>query len=66
MAELNIIHPFREGNGRTIREFIRQYALELGYKIDWSKVSKDQLLIAMIESVLDKSNLEKCIDICML
>lgn len=26
MAELNVLHPFREGNGRTIREFIRQLA----------------------------------------
>lgn len=26
MAELNVLHPFREGNGRTIREFIRQIA----------------------------------------
>ena len=27
MAELNIIHPFREGNGRSIRELIRRMAL---------------------------------------
>lgn len=26
MSELNVLHPFREGNGRTIREFIRQLA----------------------------------------
>lgn len=26
MAELNVLHPFREGNGRTTREFIRQLA----------------------------------------
>ena len=28
MAELNIIHPFREGNGRSTRELIRCMALE--------------------------------------
>ena len=26
MSELNVLHPFREGNGRTIREFIRELA----------------------------------------
>lgn len=36
MAELNMIHPFREGNGRTIREFIRCLALKSGNTIDWS------------------------------
>ena len=30
MAELNIIHPFREGNGRAIREFIRELARHNG------------------------------------
>ena len=27
LSELNVLHPFREGNGRTIREFIRELAL---------------------------------------
>ena len=30
-CELNVVHPFREGNGRTIREFIRQLALKNNY-----------------------------------
>nr|DAQ32346.1 MAG TPA: Protein involved in cell division [Caudoviricetes sp.] len=30
MAELNIIHPFRDGNGRSTRELIRCMALEYG------------------------------------
>ncbi|MEN6459768.1 MAG: Fic family protein [Syntrophomonas sp.] len=51
MAELNVIHPFREGNGRTIREFIRQLALKCGYNIDWSLIDKDELLAATIISV---------------
>ena len=44
------IHPYREGNGRTIREFIREYSLqkseELGIgkmELDWSKVNKEEL-----------------------
>ena len=30
LSELNVLHPFREGNGRTIREFIRQLAYKNG------------------------------------
>lgn len=41
MSEMNMIHPFREGNGRTIREFIRQLALRAGYEIDWSLVEPE-------------------------
>lgn len=58
MAELNIIHPFREGNGRTIREFIKEYARRFGYAIDWNKTNKAELLDAMISSVFDNSELK--------
>ncbi len=51
MAELNIIHPFREGNGRTIREFIRLMAKKLNYNINWGNVGKAELLDASILSV---------------
>ncbi|WP_082419034.1 Fic family protein [Massilibacterium senegalense] len=30
-SELNMLHPFREGNGRTIRIFLNYYALSKGY-----------------------------------
>jgi len=50
MAELNMIHPFREGNGRTIREFIRCLALKCGYIVDWSLVDSQMLLMASIIS----------------
>ena len=51
MAELNIIHPFREGNGRTIREFIRLIAKRMGYDLNWGNVDKEELLEASIQSV---------------
>jgi len=62
MSEMNMIHPFREGNGRAIREFIRQLALKAGYRIDWSLVEPETLLKASIMSV-DKvlEPLIKCI-----
>lgn len=63
MAELNILHPFREGNGRTIREFIRQLALKNGYDLDWSQIEGDLLLQAMIQSAhMDFSLLERCLE----
>lgn len=48
LSELNMIHPFREGNGRTIREFIRQLALSCGYIINWSLIKSEALLEATI------------------
>lgn len=40
-VELNAIHPFREGNGRTIRLFLDLLAAHAGYHpIDWGKKSK--------------------------
>ena len=51
MAELNIIHPFREGNGRSIGEFIRLMAKHIGYHLNWGNVDKEELLEASILSV---------------
>ena len=53
MAELNIIHPFREGNGRAVREFIRELALKNSYDINWGLADKESILSASIESVDD-------------
>ena len=61
MSELNIIHPFREGNGRTIREFIRCLALSCGYILNWNSVDKDNLLDASIKSVNNYEHLARCI-----
>lgn len=36
LGEINAIHPFREGNGRTQREFIRQLGLQAGHPLSWS------------------------------
>lgn len=38
-SELNAIHPFREGNGRTIRLFLSLLALQYGWYLDWSKTT---------------------------
>lgn len=46
----NIIHPFREGNGRVQRLFIAQLVRYNYYDIDFARVDKDELLIATIQS----------------
>ncbi|MFV0518388.1 MAG: Fic/DOC family protein [Aminipila sp.] len=48
LGEINAIHPFREGNGRTQRIFIEELAGSLGYNIDWYKISKDEMLEASL------------------
>jgi len=47
-VEMNIAHPFREGNGRATRIWLDQMLKkELGLVIDWSKVDKEDYLLAM-------------------
>ena len=53
MTELNIIHPFREGNGRSIRELIRCMALEYGLHLNWGNTDRDTLIDTAIASVDD-------------
>ena len=65
MAELNIIHPFREGNGRTIREFIRLMAKRMGYDLNWGNVDKEELLEASILSVDNYKVLIKILEACV-
>lgn len=40
-AEWNALHPFRDGNGRTIREFMRLLAEEAGYTLDTTKINEN-------------------------
>ena len=50
-VEMNIAHPFREGNGRSTRIWLDHiFKNEIGKVIDWSKVDKDDYLLAMERS----------------
>ena len=50
-VEMNICHPFREGNGRATRIWLDLILKkELGMVIDWSKVDKEDYLMAMERS----------------
>lgn len=50
-CELNMIHPFREGNGRVQRIFFEHLALSAGYELDWEDVSQSEWLKANIDGV---------------
>jgi Protein involved in cell division len=52
MGEINALHPFREGNGRTSREFFRTLAWSAGYDLDFSIVDKEELLYANVQSFI--------------
>lgn len=54
-ADLNAIHPFREGNGRTLQTFLEQLAGEAGYTLDFSKVERGAWNAAAKESFLGSS-----------
>ena len=50
-VEMNIAHPFREGNGRSTRIWLDHILkTELGKVVDWSKVDKEDYLLAMERS----------------
>ena len=50
-VEMNVAHPFREGNGRSMRIWLDQILkTELHKVVDWSRVDKDDYLLAMERS----------------
>lgn len=61
-VEMNIAHPFMEGNGRTMRiwlDLIFKSSMKLC--VDWSKINKAEYLNAMVKSPADSSNLKSLI-----
>lgn len=61
-VEMNIAHPFMEGNGRTMRiwlDLIFKSSMKLC--VDWSKINKAEYLNAMVKSPADSSNLKNLI-----
>ena len=50
LADLNAIHPFRDGNGRAQLSFLYLLALKAGHEIDLSRIRPERFLKAMIAS----------------
>ena len=59
-VEMNVAHPFREGNGRSMRLWLDDILKkELGKVIDWRKVDKNKYLAAMERSPLSDTEIKK-------
>lgn len=50
-CELNLIHPFRDGNGRTQRFFFEELLFALGYDLIWPEISQEEWVDANIAGV---------------
>ncbi len=50
LGEINVIHPFREGNGRAQREFIIQLAKAFGYELNFKNISQEEMIKAAMQS----------------
>lgn len=60
--ELNIAHPFMEGNGRATRIWLDLLLKDrIGKCVDWQKIDKQSYLKAMEKSVIDSSNIKSLI-----
>lgn len=68
LGEINALHPFREGNGRSQREFIRALALRNGYVIHYDRITPKEMISASIKSFMCnycemEELIKKCIEI---
>ncbi len=62
LAELNAIHPFREGNGRAQLSFLGIIAEAAGHSLDFEKLEPDKILSSIIASFAgDEGNLRRVI-----
>jgi len=60
-VEMNIVHPFREGNGRSMRIWLdMMLKKQIGQVVDWSKIEKEDYLMAMERSPIKDIEI-KCI-----
>lgn len=51
MGETEALHPFKDGNGRTIRFFFYRLVREAGYEMEWSEADPDRMLEASIAAI---------------
>ena len=67
-ADMNALHPFREGNGRSQRAFTRELCLQCGYVFDLTTTSYKEMVQASVLSFDkgDNSKLKKIFDKCVI
>ncbi|MDX2678539.1 Fic family protein [Streptomyces sp. NY05-11A] len=56
-GDLNVLHPFREGNGRAQRAFVAQLGADAGYALNWSGMDPQRNEDASVKSFLGDNNL---------
>ncbi|MFF3192264.1 Fic family protein [Streptomyces misionensis] len=62
-GDMNVLHPFREGNGRAQRAFLAQLSADAGYELNWSGMDAQRNEDAPVKSFLgDNSLLEQKLD----
>jgi cell filamentation protein len=62
-GELNARHPFREGNGRAQRAFLRQLAAAAGWRLDWSALRRqDNIAASKLTMLADFELMRKVLD----
>ena len=62
-VEMNVAHPFMEGNGRSTRIWLDlMFRRSLKRCVDWSKIDKNDYLNAMRKSVVDPSDIKKLLE----
>ncbi len=63
LADLNDIHPFREGNGRIQRRFVEWVATQSGHPVEFLVVSREWMLVASIQASRgDRALMERMFD----
>jgi cell filamentation protein len=56
LGEINALHAFREGNGRTQRIFFNELANQAGYQLEWDRVTQQQMIDASEQSLIRGNN----------
>lgn len=65
-GDLNMIHPFREGNGRALRLLFEHLIINAGYQISWKPITEAEWLKANIDAVTcDYSALARVFEKCI-
>ena len=66
-VEMNIAHPFREGNGRSTRIWLDLiFKTELHKVVDWSKVDKEDYLLAMERSPIKDIEIKHILKVALI
>ena len=58
LGDLNALHPFREGNGRTQRAFLTLLANDAGRGLHWADLDADENVRAFIAALTDETQLQ--------